>query len=146
MLPVYLTCSANELFMMTCQGTHAVVAICLAVVDVEKVSAQNFVFAPRFSFALEIQLHQHASCCKMSSTYKPPSVITALLDSCFASNSWPVYFPLSLVLVECKNFKKLLRYFHVLRMWFTARFVLACRHSTRLKWTREMASLDRNRQ
>ncbi|GFY90388.1 PLAC8 family protein [Actinidia rufa] len=65
--------------------THAAVAICLAVVDVEKVSAQNFVFAPR--------------------------------DSCSASNSWPVYFPLSLVLVECKNFKKLLRYFHVLRMW-----------------------------
>ena len=145
MHPVYLTCSANELFMMTCRGTHAVVAICLAVADVEKASALNFVFAPRFSFALVIRLHQHASCCKMSSTYRPPSVITALLDSCSASNSWPVYFPLLLALVEWKNFKKLLRYFHVWQIWFTARFVLACRHNTRLKWTREMASLDRNR-
>ncbi|KAL7238940.1 hypothetical protein ACSBR2_004936 [Camellia fascicularis] len=70
-LPVYHTCSANELFTMTCQGTHAVVAICLVVGSVEKVNALNFVFALRFFFALQIQLHQHVSCCKMSSTYRP---------------------------------------------------------------------------
>ncbi|GMP43542.1 hypothetical protein CsSME_00012861 [Camellia sinensis var. sinensis] len=57
--------------MVTCQGTHAVVAICLAVVGVEKVNAQNFVFAPRFSFALQIQLHQHMS--RMDQPF-PPSV------------------------------------------------------------------------
>ncbi|KAG5538340.1 hypothetical protein RHGRI_019061 [Rhododendron griersonianum] len=101
-------------------GTHAAVAICLAVADVEKVNAQNFVFVPRFSFALAILLLLLASCCKMSSTYRPPSVTTALLDSCSASNNWPVYFPLLLALPEWKNFKKLLRYCPVSRIWFIA--------------------------
>uniref|UniRef100_A0A7N2R3C3 Uncharacterized protein n=1 Tax=Quercus lobata TaxID=97700 RepID=A0A7N2R3C3_QUELO len=54
-LLVLLTCYANELFIMICQDTHAVLVICHAVVGVEKVGALNFVFALRFSFALEIQ-------------------------------------------------------------------------------------------
>ncbi|KAG5538342.1 hypothetical protein RHGRI_019061 [Rhododendron griersonianum] len=129
--------------MVTCQGTHAAVAICLAVADVEKVNAQNFVFVPRFSFALAILLLLLASCCKMSSTYRPPSVTTALLDSCSASNNWPVYFPLLLALPEWKNFKKLLRYCPVSRIWFIARksFIIPL-HNIRLKWTKEMANSD----
>ena len=162
-LPVYLTCSANELFMMTCQGNLFLfqllflqykeikfraclfrlvlkwnslflrrytccggympcsgrcgeskcpeLLICTQVRDlyelapnvsdifviictlVDLANSAHFLTASlslslvllfllfRFSFALEIQLHQHASCCKMSSTYRPPSVITALLYS-----------------------------------------------------------------
>ncbi|KAG6502617.1 hypothetical protein ZIOFF_034902 [Zingiber officinale] len=73
------TCFANELFTMTCQGTHVVRGIYHAVEDVEKVDAQSFAFALRFSCALEILLPQLASCSKMSSTYRLLNVITALL-------------------------------------------------------------------
>ncbi|CAI9764199.1 unnamed protein product [Fraxinus pennsylvanica] len=62
-------------------GIHVVGVTCLVAVDVEKVTALNFVFAQRFSSALQILLPQHALCCKMSSIYKQRNVITALLYS-----------------------------------------------------------------
>ncbi|TVU48551.1 hypothetical protein EJB05_08192 [Eragrostis curvula] len=64
---------------MTCQDMSVVLAICHAVEGVVKADAQNSVLQQRCSFALAIQLRQPASCCKMNSTFKQPSVITASL-------------------------------------------------------------------
>lgn len=89
--PVHHTCCGDELFTMTCQGMCAVVDICHAVVDVEKVGALNFVSALRFSFALQIQLPAHVLCCKMSSIFRQQNAITALLDLCSASSKWHAY-------------------------------------------------------
>jgi hypothetical protein len=77
--------------MMICRDTHVVLVTCPAVVGVEKVNVLNFAFVPRFSSALEIQLRQLALCCKMNLTFKLPSVIIALLVSCFALTKLRAY-------------------------------------------------------
>ncbi|KAJ4837066.1 hypothetical protein Tsubulata_008429 [Turnera subulata] len=80
------TCSAKERCIMTCQGIHVVLVICLVVADVVKVSALNFALLQRYFAALEIQWPPLAFCCKMNLTSRRLGVIIASLVSCSASN------------------------------------------------------------
>lgn len=120
---------------------YAVLAIYHVVAGVERVDVRSFAFALRFSYALVTQLPQPASCCKMSSTYKQLSAITALLDLCSASNNLHAFSQLLQWLLEVMKSRKLPRYCPVCLTSYTGRSVHVCRHNIRLNWIREMASL-----
>uniref|UniRef100_A0A2P2KH04 Uncharacterized protein LOC105129087 n=1 Tax=Rhizophora mucronata TaxID=61149 RepID=A0A2P2KH04_RHIMU len=79
---------------MICQGMYVVLAICLVVAVVVKVSALSFALPQRHSSALGIQWPPPAFCYRMNSTFRQPNVTTALLVSCSASNKLLAYFPL----------------------------------------------------